>query len=335
MQILDTQDNEFDLSVIVPVYNAAGHLERLTKEVFALGREGLRCQMIYIDDNSTDESLAILHDLLLRYPDMTVTTNRGGRGAGIARNFGWPYARGRFTLFFDADDILHRNVLVSVIRQMDADPQINLGFCTYRFEREKTASFAEMGYDDEKIVEALLKDQPSATGNIVEMAPLLVFSNYPWNKLLRTKHYRKVGMRFGRTMVNNDILGHWYCLLLAGQITVLNEVICTHIVHPTGSNLTNILGARRLAMFEALEETYDFLESQPHLRKQFSAYFWDLTERLTYAAEGQMDPFLKQEFQMLHTRLLRRMDLDDLARMRAGQAPALATTLVDRLITKR
>ena len=66
MQILDTQDNEFDLSVIVPVYNAAGHLERLTKEVFALGREGLRCQMIYIDDNSTDESLAILHDLLLR-----------------------------------------------------------------------------------------------------------------------------------------------------------------------------------------------------------------------------------------------------------------------------
>lgn len=335
MATRDSQDNNFDLSVIVPVYNAANHLEKLTGEVFALRHEGLRCQIIYIDDNSTDNSLAILHDLLLRYPDMTVTINSGSRGAGIARNFGWPYARGRFTLFFDADDILHRNVLLSVIRQMDAEPQVNLGFCTYRYEREKTASFTEMGYNDQKIVKALLKGQPSATGSTIEMAPLLVFSNYPWNKILRTKHYRQVGMRFGRTLVNNDILGHWYCLLLAGQITVLDEVLCSHIVHPTGGNLTNISGEGRLALFEALEETYDFLESLPYLRKQFSSYFWELTEGLAYAAQRKMDPLLNQEFQTLYTRLLRRMNLDDLARMRAGQAPALATILVNRLISER
>ena len=46
---------------------------------------------------------------------------------------------------------------------------------------------------------------------------LLGFSNYPWNKVVRTDHYRHTGLRYGSTPVHNDILGHWLTLLDARQ----------------------------------------------------------------------------------------------------------------------
>lgn len=328
----EMQNNKFDLSVIVPIYNAGVHLERLVHDVFALGRQGLNCQMICVDDGSTDNGPTILRDLIPNYPGLTLITNGDGRGAGRARNAGWLHARGRYSLFFDADDLLHGNIISDVVRSIDCDPQIDLAFCAYRYERDETASFTEMSYGDRRIMDRLLAGRNIAIGSIAEMFPLLNFTNYPWNKILRTAHYQKMGMRFGRTIVNNDILGHWHGLLLARRIMLQDAVLCTHIVHPTGNNLTNVLGADRLALFDALEETYDFLEARPSLRHSFGHYFWDLTQRLADEIQPRLNSTLQHEFQILHARLLERLDLNDLSRMRAGQAPALATSLVRHLI---
>lgn len=327
-----TQDGAFDVSVIVPVHNAAPHLDALVRNVFALEQYGLRCQMICVDDASTDDSLVILGDLAGGYPGLLVVANDAGRGAGLARNVGWRHAQGRYSLFFDADDLLHGHVLAGAIRGMDQDPRTDLTFCAYRYERESSASFTEMGYEDRRIMDRLLAGRAFAAGGIVEMAPLLVFTNYPWNKVLRSARYRQVGMRFGRTMVNNDILGHWHSLLLARRIVLHDAVLCTHVVHPAGANLTNVFGPERLALFEALEETYDFLQARPALRRRFGHHFWALAQGLADWAKAHLERSFQGEFQARQAQLLARLDLGDLARMRAGLDPALATSLVHHLI---
>ena len=326
------QAGDFDLSVIVPVHNAERHLEKLAGTVFGLGRKGLRCQMICVDDASSDASPAILRDLAATHPDLIAILGDDNRGAGIARNEGWPLASGRYALFFDADDILHGEVLADAIRDMDAAPDIDLAMFAYRYEREETASFTDMNYDDRKILDLLLKGQAVETGRIEDMARLLTFTNYPWNKLLRTAHYRDRGMRFGRTRVNNDILGHWHGLLLARAIMLRDAVLCTHVVHPAGTNLTNAFGAERLAMFEALEETYDFLEARPVLRRRFAHHFWALCDRLAGWARPRLDPALRIDFEARYAALLGRLDLGDLARMRTRHSPRLAGSLVNHLI---
>lgn len=322
----------YDLSVIVPVHNAEKHLEKLTETVFALEERRLRCQMICVDDASQDGSPEILRDLERRHPGMTVILNPDNRGAGIARNIGWPHAMGRYTIFFDADDILYGDVLAQAIRDMDAAPEADMTLFSYRYEREETGSFTDMSYDDRRTMDLLLKGASLVTGRIEDMGRLLTFTNYPWNKLLRTARYREAGMRFGRTKVNNDILGHWHSLLLAREIMLRDAVVCTHIVHPTGRNLTNTFGPERLTMFDALEETYDFLRDRPALRRRFAHHFWGLCDKLAKWARPRVDPSLRTEFEARYAELLGRLDLGDLARMRTTHSPSLANSLVNHLI---
>lgn len=330
----DALPQDYDLSVIVPVHNAEKHLNKLAEAVFALKEMKICCQMICVDDASQDSSPAILQGLKARYPDLTVILNPDNRGAGIARNIGWPHAMGRYTIFFDADDILHGDVLAAAIRDMDAAPKADVTMFSYRYEREESASFTDMGYEDRRAMDLLLKGASSVTGRIEDMAQLLTFTNYPWNKLLRTARYRESGMRFGRTKVNNDILGHWHSLLLAREIILRDTVVCTHIVHPTGGNLTNAFGAERLSMFDALEEAYEFLQDRPALRRRFAHHFWELCDRLVKWARLRLDPSLRIEFEACYAELLGRIDLGDLARMRTTYSPMLANSLVNHLLRR-
>ena len=49
--------------------------------VFGLGRKGLRCQMICVDDASSDASPAILRDLAATHPDLIAILGDDNRAA--------------------------------------------------------------------------------------------------------------------------------------------------------------------------------------------------------------------------------------------------------------
>ena len=118
---------------------------------------------------------------------------------------------------------------------------------------------------------------------------LLGFSNYPWNKVARTDHYRHTGLRYGSTPVHNDILGHWLTLLDAGSILLIDQPLCTHIVNEGGRNLTNRESRARLSLLDALEETYSALEARPAKRNRFSHHYWDFALRVAGLGDGAHD----------------------------------------------
>jgi hypothetical protein len=113
---------------------------------------------------------------------------------------------------------------------------------------------------------------------------------------------------------------------------VRDEIICTHIVHPQGQNLTNSFGIDRLMMFDALGETYDFLEGRPALRRRFAHHFWSLADRLVSWARPRIDPTLRLQFEARYADLLEQLNLSDLARMRTRHSPRLANSIVNHLI---
>jgi MoaA/NifB/PqqE/SkfB family radical SAM enzyme/GT2 family glycosyltransferase len=85
------------LSVIVPVHNGAGSLGLLLASL--LGQLDARCELICVDDGSTDTTAPLLDG----YPDIRRVTHEVRRGAGAARNSGAAVARGAALLFIDAD----------------------------------------------------------------------------------------------------------------------------------------------------------------------------------------------------------------------------------------
>lgn len=97
------------VSVVMPVYNAAGYLERSVRSV--LGQTDGDLELICFNDASTDDSSAILHrfaeeDPRVRVIDSAVNVKQGG-----GRNRAMAAARGRYILFLDADDWLRQDAV--------------------------------------------------------------------------------------------------------------------------------------------------------------------------------------------------------------------------------
>ena len=321
-----------DLSVIVPVYNAAATLERVAGEVLALQADGLRCQVIFVDDASDDGSAGVADALADRHPEVLVLRHEANRGAGVARMTGWPHVTGRYALFFDADDILHGDVLRLTVERMEAHPEVDTAMLAYRYERGGRNTGIEMSYSDTQVFRGLLAAGAPAIGTPGEMGALLMVTNYPWNKVIRVAHFREVGLRFGTTHVNNDIRGHWEMIVKARRIMLSDEVICTHLVDPEGQNITNRFGAERLQMLDALGDLYGLLERDPDLRRREAHRFWGLAHRLYLWARERLEPEVVPRFDAGWAALIGRIDLGDYTELRVRQAPELADALANHLL---
>jgi glycosyltransferase involved in cell wall biosynthesis len=317
------------LSVIVPVFNGAAHIAALARD--ALSIEGVSAEFIAVDDGSTDDTAAILRDLAASNPRIRPVFLEANAGAGVARNHGFAQAAGRFTLFFDADDRLHGETVARAIDLM-SHHGADLAMCPYRYERSADSSYDGMNVFDDRVWADIVGSRAMTAGTLNDFPGLLGFSNYPWNKVLRTETYRRAGLRFGRTKVNNDILGHWGALLQADGIVLLNEVICTHVVHPAGSNLTNQHGRVRLQLFEALNETCDLLEANEIHRFRYSHHFWSFGLRVLGWARPRIPSELLPEFRALERDFLQRVRIADFAGMLLKRDPSTAQALVQSLM---
>lgn len=97
-------ENNFKVSVIIPVYNTAEYLPRCLDSILNNTHKNL--EIICVNDGSTDESAYILE----RYATedtRIVVVNQTNAGVSAARNTGLDRATGEFVSFIDSDDWVH------------------------------------------------------------------------------------------------------------------------------------------------------------------------------------------------------------------------------------
>lgn len=89
-------------SIITPTYNRAPVLERTLAAMLAM--EGVEnCEIIVVDDGSTDETSELLARLAGEYPDLIRSARQENGGPGEARNAGLRLVRHNRILFIDDD----------------------------------------------------------------------------------------------------------------------------------------------------------------------------------------------------------------------------------------
>ena len=95
--------NDVKVSVIIPIYNVEEYLEEGLMSVVHQTLDGI--QAIMIDDGSLDRSSDIAKDFADRYDNFEYIRQVNG-GLGNARNTGIQYAKGKYIIFLDSDDIV-------------------------------------------------------------------------------------------------------------------------------------------------------------------------------------------------------------------------------------
>ncbi|MDA8440109.1 MAG: glycosyltransferase family 2 protein [Propionibacterium sp.] len=315
----------FDLTAVIPSHNAQDTIGALVEDFLAI--PGLRVQVVVVDDASSDATPQILQDLMARHPEVLAMLQHSNRGAGVVRNVGFPAAAGRYTIFFDADDQLHPDALLAAVRELDRGGQ-DVAILKYRYVRGGQDADVAMNSHDLHIWEQVLGSASSRTVRLTGAPDLLHLTNYPWNKVVRTATFQSSGLRFGSTPVNNDILGHWHTLLFADRIVLINQEVCTHIVLAGGSNLTNRSSLDRLTLFDALDETYDLLQSRPGLRRRYAHIYWASVIRIAGWAGARVDPSVRDLFEARLQQHLLRIRITDFHNIQVRRAPSLAQTIV-------
>ena len=89
-------------SVIMPIYNAAPYLREAIDSVCC--QTFTDCELICVDDGSTDGSAAILDEISVTDPRVRVI-HQANQGVAVARNRGLDEAMGDWITWVDADDL--------------------------------------------------------------------------------------------------------------------------------------------------------------------------------------------------------------------------------------
>lgn len=107
--------NSIDLSVIIPVYNAALLLNRCLDSIFQQSTS-YSVEVIMVDDGSTDNSVELIR---ARKEANIHLYQQKNSGPSVARNVGIEHAQGRYAAFLDADDYWKDGFIEKTISFLD------------------------------------------------------------------------------------------------------------------------------------------------------------------------------------------------------------------------
>ena len=105
------------LSIIIPVYNVELYLRECLDSVFA--QDLTDCEVIVVNDGSTDGSRDILGEYKEKRPDVLTIVDKANGGLSSARNAGVEKANGDYFYFLDSDDWLKTHAIASIRRAID------------------------------------------------------------------------------------------------------------------------------------------------------------------------------------------------------------------------
>ena len=112
---------EYDVSVIIPVYNCEKYVKDCVKSISNQDYSDLsKIQVILVDDGSTDKSLKICQKMQKEIKDFTIEIITGANeGVSSARNKGIKAAKGKYIMFIDADDFISKNAIRNLTKFFD------------------------------------------------------------------------------------------------------------------------------------------------------------------------------------------------------------------------
>lgn len=179
------------ISIIIPVYNTQDYLVTCINSL--INQTYSNMEFIFIDDGSTDHSLAILKEYEKQDSRIKVFCQKN-KGVSVARNKGIELATGDYIGFVDSDDIILKNMyerLLDVITRSKSD----MAVCQYAVVREQLdfkLGLEERIYIKEEAIKLLLEEK--------------TISNFLWDKLYKKELFDEIRFRDSKIFEDFDTI---------------------------------------------------------------------------------------------------------------------------------
>ena len=102
-------------SIVIPVYDVETYLDECLHSILSQTTQFKgECEVLLIDDGSTDRSGKICDEYLEKYPDTIRVFHNANHGLLWTRRFGFKYVQGDYVINCDSDDLLENDALESL-----------------------------------------------------------------------------------------------------------------------------------------------------------------------------------------------------------------------------
>ncbi|MCP3931912.1 MAG: glycosyltransferase family 2 protein [Bacteroidetes bacterium] len=287
------------VTIIIPVKNEEDNIVAAVKSIEQ--NKNLDIHFIVVDDNSSDNTFKNISSYFSKNHRISGIVQKNDLdtcGAGVCRNLGMKLIPKDtdYVFFFDADDIMPENALEIMVEGAERY-NVDIVIGQYEYYNAKDNAIG-LNQQDSRIWNCIfqnVKDDELVINPEIHQE-ILRTVNYPWNKLIKYEFIEKINLRFGETIVNNDILAHWQILMNAKEVLLIKTSVCQHFVISDNSQITNVFDARRMDVFKALEE----VESMCRNRKfnKFRSVFVAFKNDLLAWVYDRIDENHREEFHL-------------------------------------
>lgn len=260
--------SQINYSIVIPHYNIPELLGRCLRSI----PEREDVQVIVVDDCSpcANELQSLVPELYRK--DVELYSTPKGGSAGRARNVGLDYAKGKWLLFMDADDLYPENFDEQLKCCVDRPEDI-------LYFRTKSVMSDDINQISGRNIYEVFFDDYLNTGNESE---LRYSFHAQWGKIIKHQFVKENNIRFEETRYSNDYLfgvkiGHY-----AKSIAVFDEI--GYLVTERAGSLTSqfVRSMEELVVrYEVAVHVMDFLETQnlPIKRWEYCEYLIQIRKR--------------------------------------------------------
>ena len=173
------------LSVVVPVFNERDNVTPLVNEIVAALRgnaalQGGSFEIVYVDDHSRDDTLAVLQGLKATVPELRVLRHVNQSGQSTAVRTGVKAARGAWVATLDGDGQNDPADIPKLLAERDKSPAEVKLFAGWRVDRKDTGSKRWASKFANAIRSRMLRDSTPDTGCGIKLFEREAFLDLPY-----------------------------------------------------------------------------------------------------------------------------------------------------------
>ncbi|WP_295921408.1 glycosyltransferase family 2 protein [uncultured Xanthomonas sp.] len=172
--------SQLSLSVVVPVFNERDNVPPLVAEIVAALRGTIDFEIVYVDDHSRDDTLAVLEGLKASTPELRVLHHVGQSGQSTAVRNGVKAARGLWIATLDGDGQNDPADIPKLLAaRQAAEPLVKL-FAGWRVSRQDSGSKRWASKWANAIRARMLRDDTPDTGCGIKLFEREAFLDLPY-----------------------------------------------------------------------------------------------------------------------------------------------------------
>lgn len=285
----------YKISIIIPVYNVEDYIDSAFQCIYNQTFNFEDIEIIFIDDNSIDNSLEIIEKYARKYKNVKsihLDTNSGT--AGKPRNVGMSHATADYIMFLDPDDLFTNDaceILYNEILKEDCDIVTGVhtidGINVYPnlLLNTLTNPNEDMNSRIQQINKIIHNRDFSLKLNSIDDFPPFIANSNIWTKIFKKTLIENNNIKFPEKIPAEDSVFLLNAILNAKGIKFINKIVYKYEINRDDSVSHKFSEELLLNRIKAYYEMY-YLCANKNKTKIFKQYL--LFDKLTYFLATQL-----------------------------------------------